>query len=1320
MASGPLSRRLHVRILRRLWQLAITLLVLLAVYMTGGRLLMPLVAGQVAGIETQLSQALGATVTIGELRGSWFRFSPALEIRDLTLTTGTAADPQRHGLAQLTLELDAVASLFSASPVIASIHADSLQVVLQEAADGRWTLAGMAGGGPDHSRQITDFILQTGGIGLSEAVVRLQRADGSVVNIDSLYLDLRNRGNNHELESQFRINGQQSPSHLRLDLEGDPRAVFVASLYAQADALELGALLGMPQAGGWQLQDLRLGGSVWIDADQNGVQLLRTSLADLTGAAMHLASQRTVTLANASFKAYVRPVITSADQASGWDIGFTDMAFDWQQTPWEIPALQIALPPAGATELTLRAGALELGMLQQLALTTQEVPDNVVAILDTLAPRGFLRNVEFVTARDGSLPGGFRLQANLADVAVNAWGGAPSGRGLQGYLRMQAREGFVEVDSRDIDLHLPRLFTEAWHYDHLNTRVHWQVTDDGFRVGSTAIDVQNSGLDGQVRFDLYSTRNGTGEPVTELSLLVGMQSMDVAMRAAYLPTLEHIRPTMDWLQAALQGGRIRDSGFMLRTSTTANAPPEANTFATWYHVEDGRLQFLPEWQPLENITADVVVRDGAVLVQTQTASIAGIPLDPAVGTVLPAPAGGALLTVRGTASTDTGAGLDFLRASPVRNAIGPFMDNWQASGEVAIDIALDIPLGANSAQREAERIIDVNVRSTASELTLPDYALTLSDINGPVRYHSVTGLAAEALDARLFDQPIVAAIETVSSPAAGPSTRVTTTGRAAVTALQAWPSQPEFVRNVLDYTSGEIGYTSTLDIKHRAGADGIRTRLNLATDLVGLASTLPRPFAKTGDEADDLHLEIAFLPEGELLTARYDDFLSGQIVLDAGGIDRGQLFFGDRNRDFTIRQSDTRTPGLLLNGELPYFHYEQWQTVADDLAARASTEQRPLADYLRLVDVNLGMLEIAGQEFADIAVQVRVDDAGWQIQGTNALLGGHFTIPMSAEPWQVNLDYLRFPPWDEPALDAAGKVIEEEKFDLLADVDPATLPPFDFATAELSIGEQNLGAFNFRYRPDNSGASISDFRMVAPDSSITDQTRTGGANIDWRYGGGMHTSSFNGLFAAADLAEVLPRWGHDANVESEVATFNGTLQWNGSPLAFTLKDASGQLQLDIRDGRFVDIEAGTARVFGALNFDALIRRLQLDFSDIFQSGYNFDSITGNLALERGVVTTNGAAVIDGPSSHLSINGEIDLAQETIAADMEVQIPLGQNLSMLAGLLGAWPIALSTYLASMIFADEVAEFATVIYRLEGPWENPSAGFEAPESAATENP
>lgn len=1324
MARPVRTRRWYIRILRRLWHLAVLLLVTLAVYQTGGRLFMARLGGQQARVEAQLSQLLNANVTISDLRGSWFRFSPAFEIDDLVIV---APGGERHALRRITVELDAVDSLLETRPAVTRIHAEGVDVSLQQDANGHWSLAGLPrDDGPDYSRQIVDFLLQTRGIDLAESQLRVQRAGFADVTVSSLYLDLRNRGGSHQLESQFRVNGQASPSRVQLTLDGDPRSEFSASLYADTAALELGALVPVPADSPWQLQRLQVSGDAWVEADQDGIRMLRAAVSDLDAMALHGATQRSIALEQASFSAYLMP-------GSGtWNAGIADLSFDLQQTPWELPALQLQVAPE-STALTLRAASLDVALLEQLVMLAPSVSANVARIVDTINPRGRLDNLRVDTALDGSYPEGFELRANVADVAVDAWNAAPAGSGVQGYVQATARGGFAEVDSEAFELHLPRLFDTRWHYDHVNARVHWSIEENGgFRIGSNAIDVRGEGIDGAVRFDLSSRRDDSAVRTTDLTLLVGMRSMDVALRDAYLPILPRLQPTMDWLRDALQGGRIHDSGFMLRTSTSPNAPRDANTYSTWYHVDGGTLQFLPEWPALENITADVFVRDGHVDVRTQTARIAGMALNPSVGIVAPLPAGGSLLTVRGTASTDTGAGLAFLRESPVRDAIGPVIDTWLASGAIDVDVALDIPLGDNTAEREDERVvdgrvidvpvidapvIDVRVQSNGSELVLSNYALTIDDIRGLVRYNSATGLSAENVDARMFDFPIVAGIETLGDSAATRRTRVTSTGRASVNALQAWERQPEFVRNLLGYMGGEITYAATLDIQHQPGADGMRTRLQLSSDLAGLRSDLPRPFRMTPEETNALQLELSFLESTELMNVRYGDFASGRIVLDSAGIDRGQVFFGERNRDFNIRQSDENTPGLLLSGELEYLDFDEWKAVVDDMSAQATGGGRALADYLRLVDMHFGTFDVLDQPLDDIAVHVQVDDSAWQIHGSNTLVAGALTIPRANAPWNVNLDYLRFPPGPEPELDANGKPVEEETVDLLEAVDPSTLPPFDFAVAELSIGEQNLGAFDFELRPNANGAAITDFRMQAPDSGITNIAKDGGAFIDWRYRNGAHTSTFNGVFSATNLAQVLPRWGHSANIESRQATFSGMLHWDGSPLAFALRDASGELQLDIRNGRFVEIQAGTARVLGALNFDALVRRLQLDFSDIFRSGYTFDAISASLALERGVVTTRTPAVINGPSSKISVNGEIDLAQETIAADMEVQIPLGQNVSMLAGLLGAWPLALSTYLASIIFADTVADFATVIYRLDGPWENPSAGFEAPAPAVT---
>ncbi len=147
-------------------------------------------------------------------------------------------------------------------------------------------------------------------------------------------------------------------------------------------------------------------------------------------------------------------------------------------------------------------------------------------------------------------------------------------------------------------------------------------------------------------------------------------------------------------------------------------------------------------------------------------------------------------------------------------------------------------------------------------------------------------------------------------------------------------------------------------------------------------------------------------------------------------------------------------------------------------------------------------------------------------------------------------------------------------------------------------------------------------------------------------------------------------------MESQNASFTSNLQWSGSPAAFDLDKVIGNVRVAIRNGRFVDVDSGSSRLFGAFSLDSLVRRLQLDFSDLYERGLAYDNIDGRLDFNDGIVRSNGEFVIAGPSSRITIDGELDLVNETIDANMD-------------------------------------EFTTVVYRLEGPWDNPVSGFEPSE-------
>ena len=83
----------------------------------------------------------------------------------------------------------------------------------------------------------------------------------------------------------------------------------------------------------------------------------------------------------------------------------------------------------------------------------------------------------------------------------------------------------------------------------------------------------------------------------------------------------------------------------------------------------------------------------------------------------------------------------------------------------------------------------------------------------------------------------------------------------------------------------------------------------------------------------------------------------------------------------------------------------------------------------------------------------------------------------------------------------------------------------------------------------------------------------------------------------------------------------GQVSWVGSPLFFSLKNAVGELSLDIDDGKFLKADPGLARLVGIVNLQSLPKRIKLDFKDIFSEGFAFDRLRGNISLNNGLAST---------------------------------------------------------------------------------------------------
>ncbi len=1269
--------------------LVLLLLVVTAAYLSTGRILLSLASTQKDWLEANLAEVLGLELTVGEVQGAWFGFNPILRLYDLEIIQDQASDVI-HSLQALNVTLDIPRSLFQRQFVINRILINEMSLLLVEDETGTWQLSGFETRADNDIEPILDILFNISRLQITEAQIVLQAFDGSRTELNNIYLDIQNRNSDHQAQLQFRLNNQDSLVQMSVRLDGDPLGRYSANAYMDFDNLELTPVLGNEFSEQLNMSVLNSSGQLWAEFDNQSLKQIQGSLRELNFLAAFPESTQEIQITSGSVD------ITAIQPINNiWSLWAENLEFDFFNRPWESGDFFIDINLQDQnTELDIYGESVDLSIVTDM-LEATELSDRLRQILADLDPQGSLRNLHLQTDSSGAYPGLFDLYANLDDVEVGAWAQAPSGTGIFGYLEANQNSGFVELDSDNFSIHLPVIFNDEWHYDSINSRVYWSV-DDAVRVHSEVIDIRNDQLHGRVQFELNNKQNAEGSWDTDLTLLIGILDFDASYKSLYLPTLSAIKGTMDWLDTAILEGNVNNSSFLFRGKTTNLQSSLERNIQTYYQVADASIRFLNDWPILENINARVKVDNVEVDISSDTAEIAEIVLGSTRAEVRPIGGGtGSWLTVDTEAVTAGNTGLDFLRQSPIRATVGSYLDSWLLEGEVDLDVQLGIPLN----NTDLENDIQVTALTMGNTLYIPEYDLSFNGIRGPINFSSSEGLQANGVSANLFDFPIASQISTNDEAIV-----VTSNGRVNKSSLQQWSLQPDFIKTLLDYSDGSLSYTTNLQVFNEEQADGVRTQLTIETDLLGLDFELPQPFDKGLDEPAALQLDLRFAEGLENVSLNFRDQLKGELTFVDNEFYAGEVNFGGRNQDFKKIQFND-DPGQLVRREISDFNYQEWQEVA---LSFSSEEGQPASELVRMVDVRIGNLNAFGVDLPAVNTILTRQGPAWNLYLENEQLKGDFLFPDAVDdPYNIQLTYLRLPRDEDDEEEGEEGGEDVDPFD---NINTTELPAMNFRTEEFSLGEGNLGAWEFEMRNNARGATISNLSMQSADAAITDLSRESGATLDWDYSDGIHHSNFNGVFSTGDLAEVLPSFGYAALIQSESSGFIGNIDWEGSPAAFSLKKISGQVELGVLNGRFVEIEPGSARIFGAFNFDALVRRLQLDFSDLYQQGLAYDSIEGILNFDKGTVVTQENLLIRGPSSTINIDGELNLVDETIAADMLVNLPLGQNVSVVAGILGAWPIAITTYVASRIFRDQLESFTTVLYRLEGPWDDPQAGFE----------
>ena len=1244
-------------------------LVLTALYVSIGRELTPLIAEYRIEVQNKARDALGMPLTIGSLEGSWSGMAPVLKAHDVMVGEGNSA----LRLDEVQVVPDVWASLLNRDIRIARVQLNGLQLSLRQDQHGHWSLEGLPvqDDQPLDPEQLLTQLQRVARLSVLDSQVTLEPYKQAPLTLTYVGLTLDVGASDQRLDARLTLpDGQPVALSVSTQVQASRWRDGAAQAYVSLPQSDWAKWLPATLIAPWKVSELKAGGEFWFNWSQGSVQsaVARLNAPKFTGA---YAGRKAETIDNLALHAWAER------GKQGFNVVLDSLAMNLGKTRWEtrMQLQQFAATDKEQARWHLQADRLDLTPITPLMDSLAPVPEAVAKVIDQLSVTGTLRNVLADYRPSATDDQKISFAANLEQVGFNATHGAPAARNVSGLISGDLGKGELRLDSKDFMLHLDPIFAKPWQYLQANALLTWTLNKDSFTLIAPYIKVL--GEEGKIAADFLIRIHLDHSQEDYMDLRVGLTDGDGRFTPKYLP--EVLSPALtEWLSTAIIKGAVDEGFFQYQGSLSHDAVAAARNISLFFKVHGAELAFQPGWPDVRNVSGDVFIEDSGVRIMASKGQLLDTQVRNVAVSIPHVPAGKVShLFLDGDFDGGLGDGLKILQEAPIGTA--DTFAGWQGEGSLKGRVDLDIPL-----EKSVEPKILVDFSTDKARLKISEPELELTQLKGDFRFDSAKGLSGKGISARAFDRPITAQIFADGKPGRI-STRVVASGQVGVKKLTDWLKFNQPIP-----LSGDLPYQLQLTL------DGSDSQLRVSSSLKGAVVDLPAPFGLAANESRNSVLRMTLQGAERRYWFDYGDLANLTFAAPNGKFEdgRGELFLGDGNPVLPASK------GLRIRGVLSELDVAPWQALAERYAGNdpgGSAKQ-----LLSSADFKVGKLIAFGTQLDQVRLVMKRVAASWALQIDSKQAIGAVTLPDAKNaPIVVNMQTIRLPAPDPKV------VADDNAPDPLAAVDPRKIPALDIIIRQLYQGPDLLGAWSLNIRPNSRGISLTSLNLGLKGMLLEG---SGG----WEGVAGNSKSWYQGRLGGGNLATVLKNWGFAPSVTSDNFHVDIDGNWPGSPAWIGLKRFSGTLDASLNKGQFVEVDgsAQVVRIFGLLNFNAIGRRLRLDFSDLFGKGLSYDRVKGVLNARNGVYSTSKPILMTGPSTNLEINGTLNMVTDQVNAKLLVTLPVTNNLPLAALLVGGPAAGGAMFLLNKLIGDQVSRFASVQYSIQGPWNDPKITFDKP--------
>ncbi|WP_016955126.1 YhdP family protein [Catenovulum agarivorans] len=1247
--------------IRKLWFSFAVILVASALVISSVRVGLPYANHFKPQITQWFTQQFNQAIAIRDLSADWQGAGPVVQLEGFEfLIEPDANAPVVVNIDQVNLELDFWQSLLQQSPVVRNFVLDGVRVEIDLAQMRAAERAGSEIAVVELFETI--FLKQFQRFDVQNSLVTIITPQGDSHDITVHQLKWFNQASDHQGVGKFSLEGIEAEKlAFILDLKDVGDDKYDGQFYVSADGIDFASWLRPYVAKNARNLQSKLRFEAWVDIQQSHFDSILFNI-DPSELTWYLGKKKhKLELVSGQLQARLDQNIP---QLYLYDFSFAQGDKLWgglnvqgeqRQGSWRIYAREINLAP----------------LKPLLALTS--FSEQIDKFANALITEPHIDNLHLKLNADDS----WLFSAQVEELSWQGISDLPDFNNLS--AKVKGQNGLITMDWQlpKQDILWPSLYPDTLSQMSVNMHSYIrypvanknkiklanQPTSWQFYAPNVAVNTENEQISGQFSLNMHSGLS------PELAVFLNIPKLTISQVKPWLPASLLGKETHAYLDRALVSGDVLGGQLIFQGHLNDFPYKQAQgIFHTRVHTNKVNFAFQPDWPSLTETQLQLDFKNSALFMQSEQARLLDVSVSKVQAYIDDLGSKQALLTINADASATGKAATEVMLKGSLADSVGKTLQEVSVQGLVNTNLQLTIPLLKPEALNASGSVL-----FAGNQVLINPTGFQFEHVNGLLEF-DMDKLSSKKMT---FDWgPVPYQIDLASQQQDdGYQVNIDLRGK--------WPLEAILTHRGLLSLADRVKGNADIDghLAMSFAKNKFDYRLDVATDLHGVRLQLPKPFDKKAQHLQLTNLTISGDQDSSLfeLTSGENIHFNAVLPHQDKKFSRAYLVLG---------QNVLSAPatGFNIALHLPQANLQEYieliTLVQSDFSKLPSSDDSVIGLPQRIRG-GIQELAVGPLNWRHLSFDINKATSLWSTQIQSQQFNGLINIHDDISEKGIDIFAETFVIETTKGLQADNPLTKAEIKQIFD-----AIPPIKLSCKVCRLDQKQLGEINAEIaRTSPKDIALKSFTM-----------RYRGNKVDatglWRIDDKLNSlSKLQGSISSSDFGWWLRDYQLTSAIRDSSIDAQFQLNWNKSPVDLGYPDLNGTMNWKLGEGYLTEVSDKGARILSVLSLDSLVRKLKLDFRDVFSKGLFYNSMKGDIKLTNGVAYT-GNTYMDGVAGNMEVTGSTNL----VTQELNYQVRFSPKVTSSLPILIAWMVNPVTGIAALAI-DQVIESADVISQIE---------------------